>query len=133
VAIAVTASLLFLMLPITGGLLQRSYLAKEYEEKSSTELVSMRDDRTWGGSFFLAIGSIGERDYFMYYSKNDLGEFRKRKIYYENAIIHEDNTSPRLVIVKVHSDNPFLLPFISYEEFHFYVPQGSIIREFSLD
>ena len=97
---------------------------REYTEYVC-DIVSIRVDNTPQGSFFLGTGSMDNKTYYVYYSKQDKG-YKLEKLEIENAYIIETNEmSPCIYKIK---ENHHLKVY-----YKIYVPENTIITSFVLE
>jgi len=108
----------------------------------SQPVASIRDSSSVVGSFFLGCGSIGEKQYYIYYEDWRNGKYKQRKILVDDTIICEEKKSkPRIDWQGTkYGHNKRILPDGWFGEGpeHFtsktiYVPKGTIIQEFKLE
>lgn len=90
------------------------------------ELVSLNDNITIRGNFFLGCGSLGGVPTFFFYARDAEGACHLETIRAHRAIIYEDEpTNPYVIFTNVGCDYP------GRRIFH--IPPNSIIRGFTLD
>lgn len=105
---------------------------------SNESIISMVDSSSIHGSFLLGTGSIDERGYYISYAGNDTMGYR-RQLYPINSRIFQDTEIHPFVLTRTKhmctGDGFWIQKFMSsvtviQTEFH--VPNGTIIREFSI-
>ena len=103
-----------------------------YTEKvlQSNEIISLKDNSTYKGSFFLGSGSIKNEPMFFYYKKVGKG-FKLESIPTRKAIIIYSIESPKVEQIKYISNSKWSInPRIRY---NIYIPSGTIKTNFILD
>lgn len=113
------------------------FLPTMWVTENTVKLVSLRDKSVVEGSFMLGSGSIGEKDYFVYYREWGSG-FKKEKLPAENSVIFEDSQVATLVVKKQIYEEGWMNSFLirrdgmSVRSYEFHVPKGTIIQKFSV-
>lgn len=101
------------------------------------EIIALRDNSAQEGNFFLGVGSIREKQYYFYYWK-DGDAIKFSKVNAENSEVYEVETSrPRVEIKTKETKTGFTLfryiPGKNFTTVKFYVPEGTVTRDFELD
>ena len=107
-------------------------------EPQKVELVAMKDNSTINGNFFLGSGSINEDQYYFYLEQTNKGIQKKKVKADHNTYLNyiENDDTPYLLIQKTRCENDIIyaLSHKCYDvEYYFYIPDGSITNEFSVD
>lgn len=131
-----------LLLSIQIVLLAFAALSNVEYGQQHQDIVSLNINSTVSGDFFLGSGSIDEVEYYFYYKKCADGGYLKEQIPVVETKIYETNDiSPRLQWTEVRSlENKYTsffigasgYYFVDQEDFKFFVPEGTIIKEFSV-
>jgi len=115
---------------VSGGILCKTIDPPRYEE--SYPIASLSDRTITEASFFLGSGHINERPYYFFYQQDTEGGFHIEYVPADKTIIYEDSLQPR--ISKFNPTWRAYLISLDYSTlFKIYVPQGTIIRDFTLD
>lgn len=112
------------------------------EHYSSTKLISMKDQNSMYGSFFLGSGQIGNEDYYKYYYEYD-GGYKKGTLYpnrlsgrmSEVIIFEEDRKDGELRVFKLEYSEAwhnFIFTETVSLRYEFHIPKGTIARGFEL-
>jgi len=101
------------------------------------KLVTLKDNITTEGSFFLGSGTInGEHKYF-YYKENGQGGFLAESVNSKGVPIYEDSdTEPYIsILANEFINRKFDVLFIPNTDicYAFHIPKNSIIRDYKLD
>ena len=105
------------------------------KESGYTEILSVGNQNSLTGSFVLGTGSISNRNVYVFYKKTYDGGLLKDYVNAYSTPVYEDNTvSPRIVEFTHYKDYPKIFPwkYKSSKTYKIYVPEGTIIKEFSL-
>lgn len=101
---------------------------------SDTPIMSLTDGSKISGCFILGSGSIGENPQFVYYSKSGLGYKLQTVSASVTTIIEDDNLNPHLSLFEIRREgrifHGYYIEGVSYE---IHVPNGTILRDLSLD
>lgn len=105
-------------------------------EQRRFPLMSLQDNNSVSGTFFLGCGSIGESTYYVCYMETSEG-YKLKRVYYNDATIKFISDTPYIVynISIKHSSN-FALDIDGAEtvtSYIFEVPKGTIKNEYKLD
>ena len=129
-------SLLFAL----AGLIIAIALPVKYETTSWTEnIVTLKDNNSVEGRFFLGTGMINGSMKYVYYQKNDESTYQMWQADYYNAKIRYISTQPKVVITDKHwaktTFNKWAIDMAdeSRQTYIFEVPQGSIKNSYELD
>jgi hypothetical protein len=131
-------------LVINVGFLDQTKHFERIEYVSSTkELLSLKDNGSVGGSFFLGCGSINSEMRYYCYVKD--GKYSVAETYRISGtyILEDDSETPRIEVIKLKY-KPITKPWIHFrrEEFKrdftptktvFIIPEGSLLKDFQLD
>ena len=134
-----TSSFIILVLFLPLGL--------HYSEKIVTDssqyhqdIVSLRDNSSLSGEFFLGYGKIGTDNCYIYYHKVDNNQFIQRSISTSNVTIVETNEqTPKLQWNNYYYKTPnWLMPDWWTNDEHsenlkLIVPKGTIIKQFKVE
>lgn len=101
------------------------------------QLVSIRDGSGMYGSFFLGTGTIQDRQYYIFYTKDGEG-FRPQKVSWDNGsvkIFEENRTDGTLHITYQKSAlAPYwAMPIKCGFRYEFHIPTGTINKTFRLE
>jgi hypothetical protein len=120
------------------------YGGTHYEEISRTPLVNIADGSETHGSgavFFIGTGYIDESPSYTWYEQTGENDYVRRDVEASIATIHyiAENESPYYTIREEKKNHPFwnkwgwdmTEPWDS--QYDFYVPKGTITREYTLD
>lgn len=88
------------------------------------DLLSIKTDDRYSGSFILGCGSINNIDYYFFYYKEYDGGIQKMRMPCYRTLIYEVDSSPYVEFRKVLRD---------IIDVKIYVPKNTIIREFKLN
>lgn len=100
---------------------------------SESSIIALQDGSSTSGSFFLGSGSIDSDPVFFYY-EDDNGTYRLKHVLADDASVIESSGPARVDIYKNKANSElFGLPFSDDTTYIFYVPNGSILRNFALD
>lgn len=107
---------------------------KEWTLRDSKEIIAMQDGNTTTGNFYLFGGTIKDEFVYRYAYKDEAGiriDDCKAK---ESVIVYTDDT-PKMSIYTGKFKNPILNFLVGEcdEEYYFYIPEGSITAEYSVD
>lgn len=131
----------FLLYGIVSGVVAAFMLGliATNEEKliSTTTLVSMKDTRVEKGSWFILIGNTSSTPYYEYYTKvNDVYILDRVNADRNNIVITEKNNSEYVLkiykTVVTQDYKKWTISFDSNNKYHFYVPEGTLKKEFHL-
>ena len=128
---------------LIAGLIVESIIPKQWVEVETIELISLRDSENISGRHFLGTGSIGTKQYYFFYKKAGKG-YQPGKIEVDdNIIIFEENrTNGEIKKYKEKFiDSPRyrswrLISFMTMprnEKYEFFIPEGSLKKDFTLD
>lgn len=123
---------------VLGGtsILNAALPATEYrtESRGLTALANRTDQP--GGYFFLGSGVVEDREVYRYMEQDETGGNRMRDIPVDYAVIYESDGEPRLEKVTGFGNRWWLTPWKNKSfrgtENHFYIPEGSIARNFEV-
>tara|TARA_R110000744_G_scaffold378044_1_gene493705 strand:+ start:547 stop:1062 length:516 start_codon:yes stop_codon:yes gene_type:complete len=123
------------------GLIIAIALPVKYEESSwDEEIVSLKDNTSISGNFFLGSGMINGTMRYVYYQKNQDETYKMWQTEYYRASIRYTNNTPKIVIIDKRESkslwNKFALDPLnneSYQNYIFEVPKGSIEKDYNLD
>ncbi len=134
--ILIFSSLIFALI----GLILAVSLSVEYKTTTwHKDLVTVKDNNTTTGSFFLGSGTIGGQMKYVYYIQNNDNTYQMFQTDCYKAKIKYVNTKPQIVITEVSVDetlwNKFALDIVGEtgQTYIFEVPQGSIKNNYELD
>ena len=103
--------------------------AEEVVEKY--DLVAINDAQSVNGSFFLGCGSINENMYFVFYFEKADGAIQYKRVKAEWCSVYESDEYKTPKAELINKGN--LLSGACYESAKFYVPVGTIKRNYNLD
>lgn len=96
-------------------------------------ITALQDGSSTRGSFFLGSGRIDSDPVFFYYENSD-GVYRLKHVFADEASVVESSGPAHVDVYKNKANSElFGLPFSSDTTYRFYVPNGSILRNFTLD
>lgn len=107
------------------------------KEVSEFEIATLQDNSQVKGSFFLGSGTInGTMKYVFYYKSGD--SYIMHMVSYSSAEIIITDKKPYLKQISYEKTSAFINLFaldleIPQTEFYFYVPEGTIANDYSLD
>ena len=107
----------------------------EYDKSVITRvrpIVSMGSNSFSEGDFFIGSGTVSGVDYFYYYAVLEDGSISKGRRKSSLSFIFEGHENPRIVEYELGTFSNFVLKHKRFR-YEFYVPHGTIIREFNLD
>jgi hypothetical protein len=109
-------------------------LSMEYDEATLTRtrpIVSMGSTSSTEGNFVIGSGNVTGVDYFYYYAVLEDGSIAKGRRKSVISFIFEGHDQPRIeeYSLTTSSNFAFKSKAVRYE---FYVPHGTVIREFNL-
>lgn len=108
-------------------------IGSHYETESTANLAALQDGSSSSGSFFLGSGTYDEHPSFFYYEKSG-NEYHLEHIDADLAVVIETSEAPRVEYQHEVGDHPFwAIPVAGYDHVKFYVPEGSVISNYSLD
>lgn len=106
------------------------------EHKYEHIIVSMKDNSSVNGSFFLGSGTFKDEPTFSYYYEKD-GYYKLENVPSENSKIYYTNVNNRVVCTYYTIDGFYQwlsIPIVKYSRsYEFYIPSGSIKTNFNLD
>ncbi len=129
---------MFAALGIIPAMIIGEFLPLEYRLDQSYELYSLRQGDTLGGQFFLGSGSISGQEMYYYNIAHPDGSYSPEELSTNNYIrVHEEDRSDgRLDVYRTHLiNNNFIwlgLPPDTRYQYHFYIPNGSLERNYIL-
>lgn len=138
--IAIGATLGFLVAMLVGIILYGSGEWQRHEKP----LVSLADGSGIQGHFFLGSGTIDQRPVYTWYEQNGPNSYVRRQADAEAATVHyllgrgrepfyvrsvKKDTDPFLGTVAVDASAGTTMD----EKWDFYIPRGSIVRDYTLD
>lgn len=106
----------------------------EKQETLYAEIVSIKDNIEIEGNFILGTGGISEKQYYYFYKK--LGEgYKIDKLECSDCIIFEEKIQGGYIskIENIPTKYKAIIAFREPPEYHIYIPEGSIIKQFNLD
>lgn len=104
-----------------------------YETEGTADLAALQDGSSTSGSFFLGSGSFNEEPSFFYYQKSG-NEYHLEHVDADYAVVEETSGTPHVEYQKEVGNKPFwAMPVSGYDHVKFYVPQGSVISNYTLD
>lgn len=109
---------------------------KTEEVVDEFEIVSLQDNSSTEGSFFLGCGSINGSMKYVFYYKSDESYKMFMVDYYMAEIVLTDKKSYNKQIRTVKTDaliNKFAFGSLPENRYVFYVPSGTIKQSYSLD
>jgi hypothetical protein len=122
------------------GLLAAIALPVKYETTTwSEKIVSLKDNGSVSGSFFLGCGQINGAMMYMYYQQNKDSTFQMGQLNYSDAKIKYTNEQPKIDIFDTHRANvwwnKFAIDVIGEDKqaYIFEVPEGSINNSYELN
>ena len=132
------------VLPIFSGLLSipftvavAIFLPVKYETTTWSEaLVSLKDNTSIQGSFFLGSGQINGTMKYVYYTQNSDSAFQLRQVNYDQAKIKYSSDLPHVTITDIRPKEgswKWSLNGEITQTFLFKIPKGSIQNNYTLD
>lgn len=133
------ATILGIFVGAVIGFLVALALPMDTKQKTDTyNIVSLQDNNSTNGNFFLGIGSFdGKMNYVFYYKENNT--YKMKQIEHENAVIKHSNDPKIRRYRPVPTDaliNYFALDDYDSEKFMryvIYVPKGTIKSNYTLN
>lgn len=126
------------ILGLVNGIYNDSESVIENAERiniEKTELVALNNSSEYTGTFFLAFGSLDEKDEYKFITKDEDGGMEISSISTHNVIIYEipDATSAYMET----SDLDFPSTWYAFggentDKVRFYVPEGSVQKDFNV-
>lgn len=103
-------------------------------EETVTPIVSLEDNMSRGGAFFLGTGSVKDSIYYYYMTETEYG-YELRNVAASKAYIKYD-TEPRIVIkngcgFKHWYNNIWAFP--THTHYTIYIPEGTILNNYNID
>lgn len=123
---------------VSIGSIIGNFIPSEWKISSTTNLIALNDSSQINGSFFLGCGTIGEDTVYKYIVNTDKGK-QIREINTDNndVYIKEYNGTPKIEINTWEFKNEkyywFASPIWKDDEVIFYIPEGSVTNNFSID
>lgn len=122
------------------GFLIAIALPVSYEKGSwSEKVVSLKDNASVNGSFFLGCGQINGTMKYVYYQQNVDSTYQMWQANYYDAVIRYTSTEPKIIINDYRPSksvwNKFAIDINdeSHQTYIFEVPKGSIKNSYELD
>jgi hypothetical protein len=107
-----------------------------WEENEVTQIVSIEDDIEINGIARCSVAVVSENvyNYYAIVEFNGGQGFERKTLSSKNCTIVEgDFSSPKLVKYQRTKNNPLFFSTCTEERYVFYVPEGTVDRELSLD
>lgn len=114
-------------------------LPVKYETTTwSQNIITLKDNNSIRGSFFLSSGIINGQMKYVYYQQNEDSTYEMRQVDYRDAKIKYTNSQPKVIITDVHrkaiKQNKWTLSSSKESQTYiFEVPKGSIKNSYELD
>jgi hypothetical protein len=133
---ALIAALVSGVLILTANAISKSFVSEDYETYNYLENIG--DANGTRGSFSLFGGSIENQPVYMYYLRNDKGEFRLYHVDADSAYVTYTNETPKIVYHMTRSKNEFwalnaIVDTGTVNNYEFRVPEGSVKQNYNLD
>ncbi len=127
--------LIGILIVIIPMIITETSAPRQWVRVETVELISLRDSKEISESFFLASGYVGVREYYFFYKKVDKGYQADKLETNKNITILEENTeSGRIEVYEEKVTDPSWKPWtLSRKEakkYKFFIPEGSIKRDF---
>ena len=115
-------------------------ISPQFEETRIEEktLIAFNDRLSAEGVFFLGSGRIKEESYYFFYVKDGDGGARLVKALTKQSVIYEQDRQDSLPKIETQIRKPLIRwLYLRFDEspvkYKFYVPKGTILREFKAD
>ena len=122
------------------GLIIAVVMPIKYETSSwDSNIVTLKDNNSVEGNFFLGTGVINGSMRYVFYKINDDSTYQMWQVNYYDAKIRYVNTQPKVIITDKRPSKSLFNKFAidisdeSYQTYMFEVPNGSIKNSFELD
>ena len=135
VFIALISAIIGLMIGAALALFLGYFFDSNFHQTDRIPLVSMRDEQSISGRFFLGSGTIRNQRQYQFFKKLNDGGYRSSDVLAENAVVYEDAKLEGYLIVKSKSfDNKrvYLIGMVNKDIYEFHIPKESIKRGFAL-
>lgn len=124
------------VLILLSNAISKSFVSEGYETYNYLENIG--DSNGTRGSFSLFGGSIENQPVYMYYLRNDKGEFRLYHVDADKAYVTYTNETPKIVYHHTRSKNEFwalnaIVDTGGVSNYEFRVPEGSVKQNYNLD
>ena len=132
---ALISAILGLTIGASLALFLGCFFDSSFQQTDRIHLVSMRDEQSISGRFFLGSGTIRNQRQYQFFKKLNDGGYRSSDVLAENAVVYEDAKLEGYLIVKSKSfDNKcvYLIGMVCGYIYEFHIPKESIKRGFEL-
>lgn len=116
--------ILFILIGLGFGMLGCEVKNEDYP------LVQLKNETGMSGSFFLASGSIGLREYYFFRYQMPDGGIKSGKVRAEAVTIYEITGTPRFTAIISYDSSSEVW---SMSKVIFYIPPNSVQRYFQID
>lgn len=121
--------------------LQRNCWTYKENQNRTSLIYSLRTSNETSGSFVLGIGSIGSRDYYIFYRKTEYGGLIREKIETSNCVLYESAGAPKIIETGTTgyrlSDGDTVSTTFSRNEYSsyqsIYIPKGTITERININ
>ena len=122
------------MLTAFSGMIADACADKTWSVVEDVEIHALQDNVTTEGNFFLGSGHIDKELKYFYVEETDLG-YTVSNVDADDAYIRYTNDRCRLERQTYEFNNPwvYLVAIPLGERYVFYIPEGSIINNYSVD
>jgi hypothetical protein len=131
---------IFSVLGAFSGFIIAVALPVKYEKSSwSEKVVSLKDNTSVNGSFFLGFGQINSTMKYVYYQQNPDSTYQMWQANYYDAVIRYTSGEPKIIINDYRKSKSIWNKFAvdindeSRQTYIFEVPQWSIKNSYELD
>ncbi len=114
-----------------------------HEQVYHTEIISIKNESSVSGSFFLGSGGIGTSEHYYYFEKTNDGGIKRGQVSARHTVIYErGNETPRVEWTHKTIKKPLLVrmgfketDYITrqYGPYRLIVPENTVITRFQLD
>lgn len=143
IAFFLSASLAFFIIyGVIGIAVIEGYNKTDEEDAGWTNIYSMRSSQSISGSFFLGCGQFGEKENYVYFSKDQNGGMRRSSVPVNSSSIYQQDKSktPCVHIIKIRKKAPDWLGYgfrrhnmPHSERYEFFVPEGTVVETFKVE
>lgn len=118
------------------GFIVGTAFPKDWIPSPQARLVSLRNADGVNGTFFLGTGSIGTDQYYFYYKEVEGGYQPGKVLVANNVTVHEENRQDALMQRYVWQFTSSTYEWFGFtwphEKYDFYIPQGTLKKNFVL-
>lgn len=129
----ITSGAFAFLILVLINLVTYGVVGEHTEKVGEAKLAALADNVGPSGSFFLGSGNIDDEASFFYYEKNG-DAYTLEHVDADNVTIVESSETPRIEFYESVTNNQFWhLGGMGERSYKFYIPEGSIMNNFTLD